>query len=288
MENKGTDEDWLLGEFARTKETIQANVIIPALDLVKGLEEGEQHLHRRKMILSSTSEDITITSLPTKYLEKELKKVEQGIVQEGWNVRDAERIVSSMVSSIAGMTTSDYITVYCSTGGESWEFPFPLNINRKARQNYIDQELRDISGNDEFVERRKGAWSSYFVGDSESRKQACHSMREILTQLLDEFAKEDDVKRTPWWAWDTNAPRGVSKRQKLRFFVYGEKDSFDEEKISQIEQLIDLAYKAHSDVIAMAHGRIALDADPCRAALETLEDAMSMLLLERRGPFTLA
>jgi len=242
MENKGTDEDRLLETLGRIKETVRANAIKPALDMVKGIEEGEQYLHWRKKNLFSTSVDITIESLPTPYHEKNLERAEQVIVQVGGNIRDAERIVSSMVSSIAGMTTSDYLTVCCSIGGEVREVRiYPPNINRSVRQGHIDQDLRNISGNDEFVERRKGAWSSYFVGDSESRKQACHSMREILTQLLDEFAKEDDVKRTPWWAWDTNAPRGVSKRQKLRFFVYGEKNSFDEEKISQIEQLIDLA-----------------------------------------------
>ena len=219
MTNQGKDEDRLLEKVGQIKENIKANVIQPALDITNLLEDVEEGLNWRKTILSSTSEDITLNLLPINSLEKKFERVDQKIAQGAPDILVAESLVASATSDISVFNTSDYIT-YAAEGGA---VPFsPPDTTRLLRQNHLDQMLQKVTGNNYLVKKRKGAWNSYSMNDSVSREQACHSMREILTILLDKFAKDNDVKNASWWTQDPDVGSGkVSKRQKNKVFCLG-------------------------------------------------------------------
>lgn len=184
-------------------------------------------------------------------------------------------MVSSGTSTASGSTAlSFYVTVGDTAKKANLQFP---NLDRHRVQARIDERLRDLGASD-LIAKRQGAWKALQRGASDASSQACHSMREILTELLDHFAPPEDVQRAPWWRRDPEATDGVTKRQKVRFFVAGPSEAAIDD--DELDRQVDRAYQAHKEAVAIAHGK-----DPgrqaARVAVIALEDAIGALLDQR-------
>jgi hypothetical protein len=93
-------------------------------------------------------------------------------------------------------------------------------------------------------------------------------MREILTQLLDDYASNDDVRCAEWWVEVKEPREGVSKRQKIKFFVVGRRKWEDELEFSLLETTVSEALMAHDEAINVAHGKAALTFEARKSALQ--------------------
>jgi hypothetical protein len=105
-------------------------------------------------------------------------------------------------------------------------------------------------------------------------------MREILTALLDDFCAEDTVKAAAWWEAAPDTRAGVSKSQKIKYFIVGPQDFPIQAEVGALDDQIETAKRVHNEVTAVAHRKV-VDRETARIVLISLEDAIGNLLGQR-------
>jgi len=105
-------------------------------------------------------------------------------------------------------------------------------------------------------------------------------MREILTALLDDFCPEDKVKEAEWWEAAPDTKAGVSKYQKIKFFVVGPKKFPIQAEVGELDCQIEPAKRVHNEVSAVAHRKVS-DCKTARTVLISLDDTIGNLLGQR-------
>lgn len=183
----------------------------------------------------------------------------------------------------SGMSTATGSTVTSARGhlekdGDTFNLTFP-QFDRGRKQQRIDRQLRQLDAGD-LVDGRHGAWEAFRRDAADANAQACHSMRGVLTDLLDQYSPVEEVQRAEWWEPDDDARDGVTKRQKIRYFVAG--DRRIEVDAEEMDRQVDRAYAAHHNAVGIAHGE-QVDREATRAALIALEDAIGTLLNQREN-----
>jgi DNA-binding PadR family transcriptional regulator len=76
----------------------------------------------------------------------------------------------------------------------------------------LDQQLRAIGPH--FVEMRRGAWRAAHSTQPDAIRQGAHSGRELVSQVLQRLAPDEEVKRQPWFSGDR-----VTRRQRARLVI---------------------------------------------------------------------
>jgi hypothetical protein len=190
---------------------------------------------------------------------------------------DVGFVVTSVSTAVSGVIINVQVNKKTSPGQVKITYPA---FDRSGVQKTIDQRLRGLEGGERLIEKRQGAWKTFALGGPESFGQACHSMREILTALLDDFCPEDKVKEAEWWQAAPDTRVGVSKRQKIRYFIIGPKVFRIQDEDRELEHQVDTALEVHTKAIAVAHGKI-VDREVARTVLISLEDMLESLLGQR-------
>lgn len=217
-----------------------------------------------------------VTDFPTTYVD-ELDAAQAQLI-------DAEPAVSSALSTVqftvAGATSGAVGSAFEATGPVLIGAP---TFERASAQADLDEHLRALWGDGSLAERRRDAWLNFYRGTPESSTQACHTLREILTAILDRFAPNDDVKTAPWWKPDTQTRDGVSKRHKVKYLVICRDDTaLSEGLLDELTVQVGRALTAHQLTIKIAHRNIETDSATAHLALANLEEVMLALLRQRR------
>lgn len=185
-------------------------------------------------------------------------------------------------STLATSIVSEIFTLVPS-GQEPPDLGFP-QIPRGTTEATLDRSLSTITGNEELSQRRRGAWQAFHTGGSDDLAQATHSMREILTSLLDQFSPNSAVKNAPWWTLVPETRDGVSKVQKLKYFIIGVGDPSSIPGFLEVERQVSSALEVHRTNINIAHHFVNVSKEVVRTELTALEDVMENLL-ELRGRY---
>ena len=195
--------------------------------------------------------------------------------------------VRTVVSGSSGLTTNSAQQLFSNTirVGDVFKITLP-EIDRTEAAADLDRLLQGLTGTDVLSLQRRGAWAAFEQATPESLSQAAHSMRKILTTLLDRFANNDMVKKAVWWTATPDTRDGVSKRQKVRFFVVGNALPANREVLEELERQVDRALETHSDLIKIAHHDTAESREVVRSYLIALEDALATLLDQRRALYS--
>jgi len=151
------------------------------------------------------------------------------------------------------------------------------DFNRDSIERDLDQRLDELDPNNNLVKWRKGSWQSFYSGFFDGLKNACHSMRNILTHLLDNLAENDLVKQADWWICDENTRDGVSKRQKIRYLICEESDANIDSDLTIIENNVDQCKKIHDELCAVAHNKTGYE-DSVKSYLRAMEDILLNIL----------
>lgn len=250
--------------------------------VVRRAEEGEQFIDWLESELWPKAGHDLSTALPSSaFSNKHLDIAERQLAEAGEAAERAAISVNIVVASSSTATGSVVSELFHASPAAADEIrkSWP-RFDRTAIQERIDRELSELPDGRRLVERRRGAWAAFEAGGADSPSQACHSMRELLTALLDRYADNSSVKQAAWWEPATDTAHGVSKRQKIRYFISGDYPA-DPADLEQLEKQVDQAHKAHDAAIAIAHYKTA-DRQSARVAFEALEDAIGTLLDVRR------
>jgi hypothetical protein len=101
-------------------------------------------------------------------------------------------------------------------------------------------------------------------------------MRDILTNILNRYCEVDEVKKAAWWKEVKESPSGVSKKQKIEYFLVGVEDSPVKEDVEELGQRIKSIYEIHQKIIDAAKDK-PLNRAAARLLLKQYEEEMLQL-----------
>jgi len=97
--------------------------------------------------------------------------------------------------------------------------PFPQMPCGLASQK-LDGLLRQLDPR--LAQVREAAWQAFQQrATTDYVRQAASSMRELLDHLFSTFAPDNEVMGCSWWKPHSSSRQKPSKRDKLRFLIYG-------------------------------------------------------------------
>lgn len=185
------------------------------------------------------------------------------------------QVVVSGSSTLATGLVSEIFTAV-PVGKDPPELHLPVT-DRGSLEATLDNSLTSFTGVEDLAQRRRGAWQTFYSGGEDRLAQAAHSIREILTTLLDDFSPNNAVMAAPWWTPVKDTHDGVSKAQKLQYFIIGVGDPSTIVGFGEVERQVAEAGKVHGSNIKFAHHRMSASEEAVRTEMTAMEDVIESL-----------
>lgn len=218
-----------------------------------------------------------VSSYPA-YLKRELEQASTVIVGDIFSISSAASTVQMVVSSSVSLTVASSISIGHAPN------TFAPALYHDATQHDLDDLLRWTTGRDDLGERRRDAWMTLERATPESAAQACHSMRELLTHLLDTYAKNVEVMKAGWWQPEAQTRDGVSKRHKVKYLMICQSEAMVSDDLTKdLEAQIDRVLELHKQAIKLAHHNQSASYGTARLVLTSFEEVTRTLLTYRRS-----
>lgn len=135
--------------------------------------------------------------------------------------------------------------------------------------------------NPHLLDIRRGAWAALAANQPDSLRQAAHSGRELIDQVLKERAPDSAVKAESGFTLDPTSRSGVTRRMRLKLLMRLYKGSVSDTELSAAEKACDLVLAINDKLTASAHSRNALSSEDVRDAITAAEIALRQILLPR-------
>ena len=217
-----------------------------------------------------------VTEFPSLYTQQ-LDGVYQTLLAGEARLSSARSDIQLIVSGSTSMALQSAVITTIPLGSAP-------AYRRIDAQRELDDLLKALTGSDDLTNQRNAAWRALGLGGAEHGLQAAHSMREVLTQLLDRFAPNDAVKQAGWWTHAPNTRDGVSKRQKLRYFmVCRDQTGLSDDLLKELETQVDTAMDSHDAALKIAHKLGVNPEVTTNTVLVDLEDVTLTLLRYRQS-----
>jgi hypothetical protein len=140
-----------------------------------------------------------------------------------------------------------------------------------SREKLLNKLRKQLSKYEsKFVSMLDGSESALEQDGPDHLSQASHSMRDLFQQLIESLAPTKAVKMQPWYEPVAGPPGGVSRRQRLRYMLYGSGIGIDSEILEELDETANEAKDALDLAIARAH-----DHDP-NLSLEEVKLAIDL------------
>jgi hypothetical protein len=145
----------------------------------------------------------------------------------------------------------------------------------------LDSVLLEISPH--LVEVRAGAWEAVSSGRSDSLRQAAHSGRELIDQVLKEGAPDDLLKEQPDFVPDSSSSTGVTRKHRLKYLMKKYKGTESKSSLRIAEEAYDLLIAVDDRLKGLSHSRNMSPKQDIVDALQTAEVALRAILLSEES-----
>jgi hypothetical protein len=251
-----------LAKIREGAEEIDKNVQQILTDVDKSLEVFH-HIPDQVSIQPSTgySTFVNSSSLVSDQIydhSVRLKQTLEPLAQMTWSVATSAFSGATASSDLAFTAYETGVSVLASSLGsrglreavEKAKMPNPITERKAlgARLNSIEPRL---------YEKFEGMWQTLTDTTKRDRfRQAAHSMREVISELLQVLAPEEQVKQAKWWKPETESKK-PTQRQRVKYAIIGlaEQPLLSDEDIDLIEALMNDARNRYEDLNEIAHAR---------------------------------
>jgi len=128
-----------------------------------------------------------------------------------------------------------------------------------------------------FVEMRRGAWRAASSNLPDTQRQAAHSGRELVNQVLHAVAPDDEVVAQPHYQ---RRPDGkVTRRDRYKLAVSKRARGSSDSDVIVLEKAIELMEAQRTKLDGLAHSRDPIVAQTVHDALQTIDMVLRLLLL---------
>lgn len=147
----------------------------------------------------------------------------------------------------------------------------------------LDRALAEISPH--LVEIRAGARAAASSGRPDALRQAAHSGRELIDQILKEGAPDEQVQASPWFQREHNVKgAGITRRHRLRFLMEAHRIKQSEADLNVATKADELVLAVDKKLQALAHGRGSPSIRDVTDAIMVAEIALRRVLLPTDSP----
>jgi hypothetical protein len=141
----------------------------------------------------------------------------------------------------------------------------------------LDSALQKISSH--LVELRAGAWEAVSSGRADSLRQAAHSGRELIDQVLKEGAPDNILKKEPDFVPDSSSSTGVTRKHRLKYLMKKFKRTESGSSLRIADEACDLVIAVDERLKGLSHARDMPPKQDIVDALQAAEVALRALLL---------
>jgi hypothetical protein len=141
----------------------------------------------------------------------------------------------------------------------------------------VDRTLWDLSP--EFVNMRRGAWRAANSSAPDTLRQAAHSGRELVSQVLHVVSPDDEVRRRPWFNPNPKKPHEVTRKSRYKNAIEKRKRGWSESDLDVAMKAGDLLEAQHVKLSANAHLHGPVDRQTVIDALATVDMVLRILLV---------
>lgn len=153
-------------------------------------------------------------------------------------------------------------------------------VQRRALDD-LDERLQLIDPH--LVIIRDGAWSAVTSNEPDALRQAAHSARELIEQVLKQAAPDDQVKQQSWYAADATSRSGITRKHRLRYVMQRFRSNESESDLRVADQACELVLALNDRLMALAHARSQPSRSDVEDAMSSAEIALRRILLSRHG-----
>lgn len=141
----------------------------------------------------------------------------------------------------------------------------------------LDDVLLSISLH--LLEVRRGAWNALAAAHPDSLRQAAHSGRELIDQVLKEGAPDDAVKSDPKFTGRDHKRPAVTRRDRLKFLTRKFRVEISESDLAIVDKTIDLVLQIDNKLAALAHARSVPERSDVEDCIRMAESALRRILV---------
>ena len=141
----------------------------------------------------------------------------------------------------------------------------------------LDDALFGI--NPSLVEMRRGAWTTLSSKNADSVRQAAHSGREVINQVLQQGAPDSEIKAQPGFQPESSSKSGITRRMRLKHLMVKRRGRPSDSDLEVAEKAIELVIALTDRLSAAAHDRGTPAAEDIRDLLLTADVALRRILL---------
>lgn len=154
-----------------------------------------------------------------------------------------------------------------------------LALKRRAIDT-LDIALRDIDP--ALCELRHGASSAIASGQPDSTRQAAHSARELIRQVLDILAPIEEIRAQPNFTPSKESASGVTRKMRVRYAIKRKYGRVSESEVDIIESLCNLIDSLYTKLSSEAHRDIRDQNQDIIDLLNSSEIALRRLLVHNQ------
>jgi hypothetical protein len=117
----------------------------------------------------------------------------------------------------------------------------------------MDDVLQRI--NPYLLQIRRGAWAALGAAHPDSLRQAAHSARELIDQVLKEGVSDEEIRAEPGFRSEPGSSSGITRRMRLKFLMKKYRGAVSESDLKVVEEAGDLLLATDEKLKALAHSR---------------------------------
>lgn len=141
----------------------------------------------------------------------------------------------------------------------------------------LDRALAELSV--DFVTMRRGAWRAARSASDDTARQAAHSGRELITQVLHVLSPDAEVRGQSWFRVDPSKPELVPRKARYRNAIQKRGRGWSESDLEVATKASDLLEAQYQKLSKSAHQRGDADRQTVIDALNTAEIVLRILLV---------
>jgi len=141
----------------------------------------------------------------------------------------------------------------------------------------LDEVLVRISP--DLLEIRRGAWAALASARPDSARQAAHSARELIDQVLKVGAPDEEIRSQLNFRPDPSSSSGITRRMRLRVLMSKYRGETSESDLAVVEKAGELLLAIDTKLQAGSHDRSAPIEAEVRESLSIAELMLRRLLL---------
>ena len=208
---------------------------------------------------------------PVNYFQKDLEK---SLYHDQYLISTVDNSLFACDTSL--MNTLDIARRYSTTD------TLKLDENEELRElglkthDEIFEELLDLleGYNKKYTKMLIGSEEALKSEHEDSKCQATHSMRDLFQQFLEENAPNIILKDLAWFEETKGAPGGVSRRSRLKYFIYGNCKNINERILGNLDQIVNDAKTTLDIAQEYAHNHsIDIDLDTAKSIIDKIRSS---------------